>query len=555
MSDAVAVPPTGDAGSPTPKRAWLFATCFVALVATSFAFMIRALIGADWGRQFGLSETQVGELFGAGLWPFAISIIIFSLFIDRVGYKPAMVFAFVCHVVSVAVTVMAPRWSGFGTESYSAETAYNVLYAGNFIAALAAGTVEAVINPVIASVYPKAKTKWLNILHAGWPGGIVIAGIIVMSIGSTATPTAEGFTGWQWKVTLLLIPTLIYGVMMLGVKFPVNERVAAGVSYKDMLREFGAAGAFIASSLILLELGNVFGWDGLLGSATLPVIGSASIVSLIGIAIITVGYFAVARSFGQPLFIFLLLVMILLAITELGTDSWIKSLMEPVMQNRFGISGGWVLVYSATVMMLLRLNAGPLTKRMNPLVMLAISSLFAAAGLAFLSVSAGLIIILAATIYAIGQSFFWPTTLGLIAERFPKGGALTLNAIAGVGMLGVGILGAPLIGLIQDRDIAADLREQQPALYANVAGDTQSSVLGEYQALDNAKVEALETSERETVTAIRDQAKQNALIKIAILPLIMFVCYVGLLLYFKAKGGYRPVVLGVDETEPQSKQR
>ena len=35
--------------------------------------------------------------------------------------------------------------------------------------------------------------------------------------------------------------------MMLGCKFPVQERVSAGVSYEEMLREFGWAGCLIVA--------------------------------------------------------------------------------------------------------------------------------------------------------------------------------------------------------------------------------------------------------------------------------------------------------------------
>ena len=53
------------------------------------------------------------------------------------------------------------------------------LYAGSFLNGLAAGTVEAVINPVVASMFPKNKTKMLTILHAGWPGGFVLGGLVL----------------------------------------------------------------------------------------------------------------------------------------------------------------------------------------------------------------------------------------------------------------------------------------------------------------------------------------------------------------------------------------
>jgi len=507
---------------PDASRGFLFATCFVALVATSFAFIIRAFIIDDLAVEFALSETQKGELFGAGLWPFAISIIAFSLVIDRIGYGRALWFAFGCHVVSAIVTISA--------------TSYEMLYIGNFICALGNGTVEAVINPVVAAMFVRAKTKWLNILHAGWPGGLVIGGLLTLAmqpgglIGSMVDASAQSPIDWRWKVGLLLIPAAVYGVMLLRAKFPVSERVAAGVSYRAMLAEFGAIGMAISAWLIFVELGRVWEWPTWLTYGLI-----AATVLWMGIA---------SRSLGRPMFIFLMGVMILLATTELGTDAWIKSLMTPVMRGEFGIDGGWVLIYTATIMIVLRTFCGPIVKRLNPLGMLAVSSLFAAAGLASLSMAAGLGILIAATIYGIGQTFFWPTTLGLVAERFPRGGALTLNAIAGVGMLGVGIVGAPLLGNIQDRHVAATLEAELPAVAEQVMADEPTlSVLGTYLKLDADKLETLPDDDAQAVTAVRDDAKQQALLQVAVLPLVMFVCYAGLIVYFRRRGGYRAEVL------------
>lgn len=166
-----------------------------------------------------------------------------------------------------------------------------------------------------------------------------------------------------------------------------------------------------------------------------------------------------------------------------------------------------------------------------------------AAGLASLSQAAGWWIIGAATIYGIGQTFFWPTTLGLVAERFPSGGALTLNAVAGVGMLGVGIIGTVLIGNIQDHTIDRTLATEAPALHAQVAGDEKLSVFGPYRALDPGEVAALDEPRRATLTEVQDEAKQGALLKVAAFPLLMLAVYVGLIIYFKTRGGYRPVDL------------
>ncbi|MDA0578687.1 MAG: MFS transporter, partial [Verrucomicrobia bacterium] len=161
----------------------LFWGCFIALIAAAFGFIIRAMIIGDWATEFNLTETQKGEIFGVGLWPFAISIVVFGLIIDKIGYKAAMIFGFVCHVLSIVITITAKS--------------YDQLYWGMFIVALANGTVEAYINPVVATIFSKDKTKWLNILHAGWPGGFVLGGILTIVMGGL------GVTSWRVKILLL----------------------------------------------------------------------------------------------------------------------------------------------------------------------------------------------------------------------------------------------------------------------------------------------------------------------------------------------------------------
>ncbi|GAG05785.1 unnamed protein product, partial [marine sediment metagenome] len=264
----------------------LFWTCFIALVATSFGFIIRAQIIGDLGVHFNLSETQKGEILGVGLWPFALSIILFSLVIDKIGYGRSLAFAFICHVLSAIITIFA--------------TGYQMLYWGTFILALGNGAVEAVINPVVATIYPKDKTKWLNILHAGWPGGLVLGGLMALIMG----PGAD----WRWKVGLIFIPAAFYGFMMIRAKFPVHERVKAGVPYKTMLQEVGIIGASIVVVIMIAEIGQIFNW-----TLALKIVISAVLI---------IGYGFYVRSFGRPLFILLLLIMLPLATTELGTDSW-----------------------------------------------------------------------------------------------------------------------------------------------------------------------------------------------------------------------------------------
>ena len=598
---------------------FLFAACFVALVATSFAFIIRAMLMEAWQIEFGFSETQKGEISGAGLWPFGLSIVLFSLIIDRVGYGKSMIFAFGCHVVSVVLmTTARGYWS---------------LYVGSILNGLAAGTVEAIINPAIASLYPRSKTKMLTILHAGWPGGFVLGGIAIMFL------TRYGID-WRVNAGIVLVPVVVYGLMLLKARFPASERVAAGVSYRDMLREAGAIGWLIVVYMVCMEINRTAGWE-TLKVTSFFVLPSWPMTIVMGVLILA--YLAYARSLGRWMYVFLLLVMILLAITELGTDGWIKDLMRPNM-GRIGLDSGWLIIYTATIMMVLRFCIAPIEKLLKPLGVLFFSSVLAAVGIFFLASAEGGQILLWATIYGVGQCFFWPVTLGLVSERFPRGGALTLNAIAGVGMLGVGIIGLQLLGFWQDTRTDAQLKSD-PAAHARLMDPKEKeSIFGAYRSLDSRKANELDDRTalyefREEVLAklpsdstaraatagfaeldrllaadrslaarhkeyqtlvrraydhlvraqddradkthgqmqqalstggifpsaeqyadlrkdkdlkdrVRGDAKQHAMSSAAILPLIMAACYLALIIYFRAKGGYKVVELSTERQDP-----
>ena len=492
-----------------PNR-MLFLACFMAIVTTSFSVILRALTLPQWEAEFNLTKTQVGEIAGVGLWPFAISIVLFSLIIDKVGYKNSMIFAFICHVSSAVITFFADG--------------YTMLYVGTFIMALGNGTVEAVTNPAVASMFPKAKTKWLNFLHAGWPAGLVLGGIIALLMGPEV--------GWKLKIILVLLPAVAYAIMMLPHRFPVNERVKAGVSYLEMLKEVGIGGALIIVALIIFQIGAVFGW-----TTTTNILITAVIVAAFGFYV---------KSFGQPLFIIMLLIMLPLATTELGTDSWISDLMAPEMA-KIGIQPGWILVYTSAIMVVLRLLAGKIIHRVTPLGLLAACSIVAAIGLFLLSASAGVMILVAATVFGLGKTFFWPTMLGVVAERFPKGGALTLNITGGVGMIGAGVIGAVILGFVQDKTIDTSLisydNANNTALHSTYVTEKKTSIFGDYQSVNIAKLSEAPAEEKKSVITIQDEAKKEALKTVALFPIGMFICYILLMFYFKSKGGYKPVVL------------
>ena len=480
-------------------RQFLFWGCFIALTATSFGFITRMFLMGEFKELFNLDDTQVGRLQGAGLWPFGISIVLFSLVIDKIGYKNAMWFSMFCYAGYACMAFLAhqavsdPALAGDALAA-ARHKGYNLLFTGSILLGLANGTVEAYINPVVATMFSKDKTKWLNALHAGWPAGLVIAGIIVIGMGNMP---------WIAKILLILLPAAVALVMLAPAKFPVSERVASGTSYREMLSELGIAGAAVAFLLISFELGNTFDWS------------SVTRYAVAGVVILA--YAAYSRSLGRPLMLFLIVIMIPLAITELGVDSWITGLMEPEMKKA-GFHPGWVLVYTSAIMMVLRFFAGPLVHKLSPLGLLAVCAGLASTGLFLLSGASGLAAIFgSATLYAVGKTFFWPTMLGTVAEQCPKGGALTLNTLGGIGMLSVGIIGGPLIGMFLNKEQVSQLEKQAPALVSQVTSP-QKWMGVDYTGVEPAKVKALPEGEQNTVHAIEQASKQATLKTVVVFP-------------------------------------
>ena len=178
------------------------------------------------------------------------------------------------------------------------------------------------------------------------------------------------------------------------------------------------------------------------------------------------------------------------------------------------------------------------------------------------------IALVALGIYALGKTFFWPTMLAVVGDRFPRSGAVAMSIMGGIGMLSVGQIGGPGLGYAKDRFTAEHLeaKGQQAVLVANKA-EKPSGLLGifkEVSALDGAKMEAAkklaEKEKHENVSPEKSQltADQKAMVEAniagarqtlkadAALPVGMAVIYLLLIFYFKAIGGYRPVTISED---------
>lgn len=504
----------GDAIAPNAYR--LLWAGFMAILAAGVGYSVRGGILGQWATQFGFSMTELGGITGGGLTGFGIVIILSSLIADKVGYGKLMAGAFLCHVVSAVLTYSAPAAFASGGK----DAAFNCLFWGMFIFAIGNGLCEAVVNPLTATLFPKNKTHYLNILHAGWPAGLVLGGLasFFMSEVRDGDAIVRAAVDWKVQMSLFMIPVIAYGAMLLGQRFPKSEAATAGVSIGEML-------------------GTLF----------------------------------------APLMLFLLVIHGMVGYVELGTDSWISKITGSIMNNpAYGLA---LFVYTSMLMFALRFVAGPIVHQISPLGLLFVSGILGATGLTLLgSAETVTMCIVAATVYALGKTFLWPTMLGVVSEQFPKGGAIAIGMLGGAGMLSAGLLGGPAIGFKQDFHASAKLAESKETFERYMA-DKPSEFMGFKAAgLNGAKVGVLENGGKELdrdmgLVADKKLADDNGNIKqladwwstakltadvdkkpvgdagvyggkmalklTAYVPATMALCYLLLILYFKARGGYK----------------
>jgi fucose permease len=207
----------------------LFVLSVLALATAGISFSLRSSVAEVLRTTYFdpldklHSAEMIGGALGVAFLGFAFTIALTSPFLDNLGIGRVLQASSCCFILGTLGVIFADALSGpLGI--------YRTIWLGMLLTGIGWGLVETAINPLAATLYPEDKTHRLNVLHAWWPGGIIIGGLIGLLVGRLDF-------SWQAKLAVVLIPAVTYGVGLLGTKFPPTERVAAGVSSGEMFKE------------------------------------------------------------------------------------------------------------------------------------------------------------------------------------------------------------------------------------------------------------------------------------------------------------------------------
>lgn len=525
MSTVDNIADTHDPGiAPNAKR--LLWAGFMAILAAGVGFAIRGGIFDNWGKDFNFTAAQLGAIGGAGFSGFCFGIILGGVIVDKIGYGKLVALALICHILSAFVT--------FGAST--PDNAYNMLFWGMFIFAYANGTLEAVANPLVATLFPQNRTHYLNILHASWPAGMVL--------GSVAGWVLDDKMALNWKLqlALYLVPTVIYALMFLGQKFPQSEAAAKGASFVEMFKDVGILGSLVACYLLALFFGDIF--------AKVSPDAAKMIGYAIGGVLLIVAGVITKFSIGSFVLFVLFVTHALVGAVELGTDGWIQNITGNLFTSE---QGKYLFIWTSAIMFGLRFCAHFIEKnlKLSPIGILFACSVIACIGLNLASTMQTFgMALLALGIYAVGKTFFWPTMLAVVGDRFPQTGAVAMSIMGGIGMLSAGLVGGPGLGYCKDRFAGEELKKADPALFEEYKAAQPSKFLNldmtaayglDGKKLGEAKDAKERTDKQKTVVASDQQGDRRTLKFDSLIPATMAVIYLLLFLYFKTIGGYKPV--------------
>jgi MFS family permease len=521
-----------DAIAPNASR--LLWAGFTAILAAGVGFGIRGGIFANWAAEFGFTGAQLGAIGGAGFTSFCFGIMIGGVVVDKIGYGKLVIAAFALHVLSAFITFGA-------TKGMDQALAYQFLFWGMFAFGAANGTLEAVANPLVATLFPKNRNHYLNILHASWPLGMVLGGVVGWVLGGTLN------WGWKAQLSLYLLPTLVYGFMFFGQKYPKSEASAKGLKLGEMLKDVGILGGAVVCFMLYLFFKGTLA----------PLVGGVKTATILSAAI-SIGLLAwIANltkfAMGHWLLTALFVIHAMVGAVELGTDGWIQNITGAILTPN---EGKILFVFTSLMMFLLRFCAHFIETKLGlkPVGLLFVCALLACLGLNLVSAVSSFGPALGALlVYALGKTFFWPTMLAVTSDRFPRTGAVAMSLMGGIGMMSAGLIGGPGLGYAKDRFAAEELAKADQALYQEWKGTGDKSkflAFESVQAIDPTRLEeakkldkAARSEAQAKVVAADIEGNRHTLKVDSFIPAAMAVAYLLLLLYFKAIGGYRPLTV------------
>ncbi len=210
------------------NRQRLFWLSVLALFTASMSASLRAAVASSLKAEWidPIAPIAAGEMIGAALGSaflgFSITVFVVSAVLDRIGIRRVLIGCGVAFLIGTSLIVGAGLFA-------KGMAVYHLVWLGMLLSGIGWGFAEASINPLTARLYPEDTTHRLNVLHAWYPGGLIVGGLA----GVFLAPLLP----WQAIMALVYLPAIFVILIGATTRFPEPPAAAGSQAMKDMMLE------------------------------------------------------------------------------------------------------------------------------------------------------------------------------------------------------------------------------------------------------------------------------------------------------------------------------
>lgn len=291
--------------------------------------------------------------------------------------------------------------------------------------------------------FPLAMVVGGLVYHTVGPKKIMQFAFLAHTLGIILTIYSGGYTG-------LIISTFLIGLGNGCTEAACNPMIADSYTGKQMntlLNRFHMwfPGGIVLGSLISYFMTNAnLGWQAQIWFIIIPTViyaylfwGQKFPKPRIQEAATLGGNL---KAMATPVFIFIGVCMAMTAISEFVPNQWVQLILD-----KSGAAPMVILALISGIMAVGRYFGGDFVHKFDQTGVLLGSAVLTAIGIFLLSTLTGGMTYVAAIIFALGITYFWPNMIGFVAEKIPKSGALGMSVIGAIGMFMTGNM-QPIFG-------------------------------------------------------------------------------------------------------------
>lgn len=213
--------------------------CYMGYITQAINVNLAPLLFLIFQREFGFSFEQIGRIILINFGTQIVADVFATKYVDRIGYRPAVLAALVMSVVGLMSLSFMPRLMG---------GAYAGLVIPVMLYSFGSGLLEVLISPLVEAMPGDEKAAMMSMLHSFYCWGqmavVLITTLLIRALGSEIWPLLP--------ILWAIVPAIDFFIFL---KLPLGNVIAEGgapMKIRDLFR----SGFFWVAMVLMICSGS-----------------------------------------------------------------------------------------------------------------------------------------------------------------------------------------------------------------------------------------------------------------------------------------------------------